>query len=411
MIRVFGLNHQTAPIDVRERIAVGDSELRSALLQLGSGVILSTCNRTEIYVPSADPTASAQAKDYFKDRLSAIASADLPPIYDLEGVKALRHLFAVAAGLDSMVIGEQQILGQIRVALSQAIDASVAGPILTRVFRDAIRVGRRARHETFIARHSLSISYAAVELARRTLGDLRGLQVLVVGAGETGELTARALVENGVGVFAVANRTLDRATALANQYGGVAAPLTDIATLLQRADIVISSTEAPHYVITRGDIAAAMADRGDRPLFIVDIALPRDVEPAARSIPGVQLHDLDDLRALCEHNLDRRRKEIQKVQALIDDEASQVVRWWDSLDSIPLVIDLRAHADRIRRDELQQALGQLSHLTDADRAVIQSLSRAIVNKLLHNPTVKLKSDRRVNLAGLQDLTRELFGLE
>ncbi len=410
MIRVLGLNHRTSTVAHRERIAVNEADLPAVLEQIRAGVVLSTCNRTEVYLASTDSVALAHAKAFFSDRLPGDLPDDIPPVYDLHGDNAVRHLYSVAAGLDSMVLGETQILGQVRSALDAAVLAGTAGPVLTHVFREALRVGRRARQETFIARHSLSVSYAAVELAKSVLGDLRGRQVLVVGAGETGELTAKALVANGVGVLSVANRTVERAQILADQHGGEAVPLTSIPTLLHRADIVIASTDAPDYVVTLADVRAAMTERLDRPLFVIDIALPRDVDPRVRQVAGVTLYDLDDLKARCEHNRERRRDEVERVHAIIDEETERMARWWKSRAVVPTIVDLRAHAERVRREELDEALARLRQLTAEECQIVDSLSRAIVNKLLHRPTVALKAGRDGGLDGQADVIRELFGL-
>jgi glutamyl-tRNA reductase len=410
MLRVIGLNYQNAPVDVRATVIVAKHDLPDVLRRIGTAVVLSTCNRTEIYVPEFDEGAAERATGFFITHLGPFA-ADRDVLYDWRGATALRHLCAVAAGLDSMVIGESQILGQVKEALLAAVAAGTAEPRLTRAFRAALRVGRRARHETFIGHHPLSVSRAAVELARANVGELVGKRVLVVGAGEMGELTAQALVDNGVGVYAVLNRTIERARDLANRYGGIAAPLATAEELLREADIVIASTDSPEPVIAARVVRAAMAARPDQPLFIIDIAVPRDVEPTVRSIDGVYLCDLDDLKARCEHNRHRRHDEIARVDTIVEQELDRLASWWESQSTLPTVVELRSRAEQARRAELDEALTRLQHLSREDQAVVDDLSRAIVNKLLHEPTVGIKRAGERGRPELVDLARELFGLE
>src|SRR5579883_3482186 len=344
MLVLTGLSFRSAPIELREKVAFGADELAPALRALGSGIILSTCNRTEIYQEAGAPGGELTPVQLLDLRAGDARSEVRRHLYHLDGEHAIRHLFAVAAGLDSMVLGEPQILGQVRTALNAAEAAGAAGPILAHVFRQAIRVGRRARDETFIGRHAVSVSSAAVELARRVFGRLEGCRALVIGAGEMGELTVRTLADHGVGVVAVANRTLDRARALAGRFGGEALALDDLADALAAADIVISSTDAARFVIQVDDVRRALAERGGRPLFIIDIAM-------------------------------------------------------------------RERAEQIRRAELSEALARLGHLSEADRASIEALTRAIVAKLLHRPTVRLKELAAADDEAAIELVRDLFSLE
>ncbi len=411
VLSVVGLNYRSAPVELRERIVVSDAELPSALLALGHGIILSTCNRIEVYQVTGE-SATLSAAEYLCQRCREVDPSGQLHLYHLSGAAAARHLYDVAAGLDSMVLGEPQILGQIRAALDAAEDANTAGPVLAHVFRDAIRVGRRARAETFIGRHAVSISYAAVELAKNVFGKLHGCRALVVGAGEMGELTVKTLVDHGVGSVAVINRTLDNATALAQRFAGEAASLTELVPVLAASDIVISSTDAPGYVIGQTEVERAMQRRDGRPLFMIDIAVPRDVDPAVRTLSNVFLYDIDDLQTLCEMNREQRQREAQRVRRIIEDETRRFVRWWHSRQVIPTVIALREQAEQARQSELAEAMAKLKHLSDADRAVVADLSRAIVQKLLHHPTVRLK-----DLAGDEfadrttlELAQDLFGL-
>lgn len=411
MLTVVGLSFRSAPVELREKILIGEDELASALQALGHGVILSTCNRTEIYQATDTADRSLDALAFLERRFSGLEAAFRPHLYELEGSRAVRHLYAVAAGLDSMVLGEPQILGQVRAALDAAEAAGTAGPVLSRVFRQAVRVGRRARAETFVGRHAVSISYAAVELARRVFGRLDGCRALVVGAGEMGELTARTLVDHGVGVVAVANRTLENASALAARFGGEAVALDRVVPSLAASDIVITSTDAPGYVIDRADVRSAIAGRDGRPLFLIDIAVPRDVDPAVRSLDRVFLYDIDDLKALCDLNREGRRREVNGVQQIIDGEAARFESWWKTRRVIPTVVALREHAEQARQEELSEALRKLRHLSDADQATVDALTRALVAKLLHRPTTWLKGAAD----GVDDeairLVRDLFGID
>ncbi|HEX5416920.1 MAG TPA: glutamyl-tRNA reductase, partial [Chloroflexota bacterium] len=301
-------------------------------------------------------------------------------------------------------------------ALDAAIRVASATPVLVHAFHDALRVGRRARSETFIGRHAVSVSYAAVELARGVFGRLQGCQAVVVGAGETGELTARTLVEHGVTISAVANRTLENAQRLATGFGGRAVGLGDLPSVLATADILVSATDAPGYVVTRSAVADATAARDARPLFLFDIAVPRDVDPRCAELPNVILYGIDDLRAHCDANQDRRSREATRVRAIVDDEVGRFLRWESTRAVLPTVIALRARADEIREAEVVEARARLRRALLAENggdpaqieAILDDLSRALVNKLLHDPTVRLKANPEE--ATLRDAVVELFGL-
>lgn len=409
-LRVVGLNHESSSLETRERAAVGASVLPEALETIGDGVILSTCNRTEVYRLASDDETTDPAETFFARRLGDASDGKAPHLYRLEHITALRHLFAVAAGLDSLVVGEAQILGQVRSAIDAARAAGKADDHLVRIFHQALRVGRRARAETFIGRHAVSVSYAAVELARSVLGNLREAKVLVVGAGEMGELTARVVVEHGAVVAGVANRTLAHAEAITARVGGQAVGLERLADAIAESDIVISSTDAPDYVVSRDAVAAAVARRRARPLLIVDIAVPRDVDPSVCNLDGVHLYDMDDLRAHCSHNQEQRRREVREVQRIIDAEVERFEAWWRTLPALPSVLSLRQGAEQIRLVELEEALARLRHLSPADRAVVDQLSRAIVNKLLHAPTVHLKDFAAAGDLASIDVVREAFDI-
>ena len=410
ILSVVGVSYRSTPLELREKLLVGESELAEALVDLGHGVVLSTCNRTEIYQVADGPEGVDRVCHFLATRSGVPSEALRPNLYHLVGEEAARHLYAVAAGLDSMVVGEPQIMGQVRGALRAAMAAGTAGPILTHVFREALRVGKRARSETFIGRHAVSVSYAAVELARQVFGKLTECRALVVGAGEMGELTTRTLVSHGVGVVAVANRTIANAATLADRFGGSVVTFDRLVPALSAADIVISSTDAPGYVISRADLELAALGRDGRPLFIIDIAVPRDVEPTVRTVPNVVLYDIDDLQSLCNLNREERQRESRKVYDIIDAEAARLTDWWQTRQAIPTIVELRAQADAVRRVELAEAFGKLADLSTEQRAVVDDLTRAIVAKLLHQPTMRLKDLARQADRGSIDLLRSMYGL-
>ena len=410
MLTAVGLSFRSAPVELREQLAIGETELVSALGDLGHGVILSTCNRTEVYQAVGNVDRIRDAAHFLRQRFGEVETSLRPHLYELEGERALRHLYSVAAGLDSMVLGEPQILGQVRSALEAAEAAGTADPLLSHAFRQAIRVGRRARAETFVGRHAVSVSFAAVELARQVFGDLDGCRALVVGAGEMGELTVRTLVDHGVGVVAVANRTLAHATALADRFGAEAVSLEGVVPSLATSDIVITSTDAPGYVFDRSELTSAMAAREGRPLFIIDIAVPRDVNPNVRGLDDVHLYDIDDLKALCDLNREGRQRETHRVQRIIDAEVDRFCDRWRARQAVPTIVALRDQAERARQAELAEALSKLRHLSDADRATVDALTRAIVAKLLHRPTIALKNAASQASDDALHLAREMFGL-
>jgi glutamyl-tRNA reductase len=411
VLSVVGVSHQTTPVELRVRITFGESELPDALKTLGHGVILSTCNRTEVYSTDDWHSIDQAIGPFLSSRLNEGSDALAPHLYVLHGESAVRHLFAVASGLDSLVLGESQILGQVRHAIDIAQATGTAGPVLVRAFGEALRVGRRARTETFIGRHAVSVSYAAVQLARQIFGQLAGCRVLVVGAGEMGELTTRTLVSQGVGSLAVVNRSLAHAETLAARFGGRAMSFDNLVPALRESDIVISSTDAPGYVISRSAAAEAIAERSDRPLFLIDIAVPRDVDPDVRSLPNVHLYNIDDLRALCDYNRQARQGELQQVQSIINEETARFASWWRIRAAVPTIRALRDRAEQIRQAELTEALAGLRHLDENDRQIVDALTRAIVNKLLHQPTVHLKSSTGAGDETVIASVWDLFGLQ
>ena len=404
-----GLNHATAPVEEREKLAFSTEELPAALADLSArlsgAVLLSTCNRTELYT-----TAAAGSPDdaTFIGLLSAEKSAAIDPgcFYVHRHEKAAGHLFRVAAGLDSMVIGESQILGQVRDAMSAATNAATLNGVLSRLFHSAISVGKRARTQTAIGRQAVSVSSAAVALAERTLGDLSDRTVLVISAGSTGKLAARSLARNDRSRILVANRTHDRAVELARNIGSNASGLSfdGLPAALAEADIVISGTAAEGFLLGPDQVRPAAAARNGRPLLLIDIAVPRDIDPAVRAIPGVQLFDIDDIEAVSGDG-NARSREVRRAEAIIEEEVAAFMDWWRSLDVVPVIAALRARAETIRERELERALRRLPALDDDARRRIEAMTQAIVKKMLDRPIARLKDghDAGLYMEALQDL--------
>ena len=410
-ILAIGVNHQTANLALREQLAVGPEEMNEALetmrLRVGNGVILSTCNRSEVYGLMPTVAKGAESLKGFLTAYHRVARRDIEPhLYVYSQRKAVRHLFRVASGLDSLILGEAQILGQVRDAYGAASRAGLAGGTLARLFHHALRVGKRARRETNIGRNALSVSRAAVELARRALGDLRNKHALVVGLGDAGRLTAQALSDAGVADITVTNRTYQRAVDMANQLGGRAVPMDDLDEMMEETDIVVSATGSPGYVITPEMVARARVSN-DRPLFLIDIAVPRDIDPAVKAIPEVHLYDIDDLEIVAEANRRLREQEAQKVEGIVEEEVAQFMEWLSSLEVIPTVAAIRERADTIRAQELTRVLKRLPDLDLEEQRKLAAFSKALVKKLMHQPIASLKETR--NPAHTQ-ATRELFDL-
>ena len=414
---LVGLSHKTAPVAIREKLSL-DGDCQTGALQtlstvgsIGEAVILSTCNRTEVYAVASDHEAGVDEIVTFLADEHDIDRAELSRyLYVITGEPVVRHLFRVVASLDSMVVGEAQILGQAKSAYDLALSAGTTGRALNRLFRQSFEVGKRVRTETAIGESAVSISYAAVELAKKVFDSLEGRTVLVVGAGEMSELTLRHLVSNGVRRVYVVNRTFERAEEMAGRFNGIAAPYEQLYDRMRESDIVISSTAATDYVITKRDLAPVARSR-TRPLFLIDIAVPRDIDPAANDLGGVFLYDIDDLSGVVEANLEERMAEARRAEGIIDEEIGTFYTWLDSMDVVPTVAAIRAKAEVIRELELEKALRRLD-LSEKELKTIDALTCAIVNKMLHGPTARLKKaaagrDGYVYL----DIARELYGLD
>ena len=400
---LVGTSHHHAPIEVRERLVPG-ADIVDELAPSGEAVCLSTCNRTELYL-AGDEDAEGRAKR----ALTALAGAEVEPLlYRLHDEAAALHLFRVAAGLDSLVPGEGEILGQVRTSY----EGGHVGPLLDRLFRQALHVGKRVRAETAIGESPTSVPAAAAALAQQVFGELSGRRVLVIGAGKTGEQAARSLLARGAEIAAVANRGRARASELVRRVGGRAIELEEIEAELTGADVVISATSSTEIVLGREAVARALSARRGAPLFLIDIAVPRDLDPAIDDLEDCYLYDIDDLQEVVDASLASRRQEGESAEAMVAQEARSFGSWLASLDVVPAITQLRARAEEIRRAELVRAEGRLGRLSAADRNVVESLTSQIVNKLLHLPTVRMKEAAAgADGAVYADAVRRLFDLD
>jgi glutamyl-tRNA reductase len=413
-----GVSHRTAPVAFRERLALlgpAAAELLAEAVEhptVSEAVTLATCNRTELYIAAADPAHGERVALALLARRAGVPPAVLRRHgYVLRGAEVAGYLFTVAAGLDSAVVGESQILGQVRRAHELALELGAAGTLTGRLFADAVSTGRRVRARTPVARAAVSVSSVAVEIAREQFDDLGDRRILVVGTGKSGELTAKALADRGAAVVVLANRCAQRAQALADEYG-IAIGLEQLSEELERADAVISATASPHHLITREQVAAAMARRDGRRLLIVDIALPRDVEPEAGEIDGVTLVDLDELQRRAARNLSARLAHVGPAQAIVRDEAARFERWRSGLAARPTISDLRGHADAIVAGVLRENANRWGVLSAADHERIELVARTVAQRLLHAPTARLRRAAQEDADGaLIDGARALFALD
>ena len=393
---------------MRERLAFGADELADALPRFGSpAVVLSTCNRTEVYL-SSQHAVKRRAVIGLLCELKGCDDVPQRAFYHLTGLDAARHLFRVSAGIDSMVLGESEILGQVRAAFSAATAANTHSAALSELFHWAIRVGRKARSETRIGWHSVSISSTAVALARRVLGDLSSRTVLVVSAGEAGKLAARSLAESGASRLLVTSRTARRARELAADLGGEPVAFGRLGAAMAEADIVISSSAAPGFLIGKREVARAVARRDERPLLLMDIAVPRDVDPVVAKLPNVHVYDIDDLQELVEQNRKFRRGEVAKVERFVEEGLERFQEWMRARGVVPTVAALRGHADVVRKAEVARTLRRLRDLTPEERAGVEAMANALVKKLLHDPIGRLKGEDGERYVGA---VRELFSLD
>jgi glutamyl-tRNA reductase len=415
---VAGLSHHTAPVELRERLALEPDKLREVLEDLagkevaGELVVLSTCNRVEVYgVADAPGAARAAVFRALGAQRGVALEAIEPALYARTEAEAVVHLFRVTASLDSMVVGEPQITGQVKEAFALAQAAGTVGPVLHAVMAAAFQTAKRVRTETGIGRHAVSVAFAAVELARKIFGELAGRGVLFLGAGEMGEAAARHMGELGALPLYVANRTAARAEALARALGGRVLPFEHALRALAEVDIAIASTAAPEPIVGPAAVQAALAGRGTRPLFLIDLGVPRNVDPAVRELDGVFCYDVDDLQAVVDANLRERQREAQRAEALVAREAAKFMARRADLEVVPTIVSLRDKLEAIRAAELERALARVPGASEQTRRAMEALSQAIVNKVLHAPVVKLKASSRAGHGRRWiALISELFGL-
>lgn len=418
-IHCLGINHTTATVSLRERLAFNEESLRATLARLGCGevdgplnelAILSTCNRTEIYAVS--PRLQAEDLELFLSEARQMPAEEFRPhLYHFFDKDAIRHLLRVASGLDSLVLGEPQILGQVTGALELARGAGSSGPLLSRLFQSAIHAGKRARTETHIARNPASVSSLAASLAEKSVYNLANAQIVILGAGEMAELAVEALRKRGAVKVLVLNRTLERAETLARRWQAQASTFERMGEALSVADVLISSTGAPHTIINPGMVERIMKERPARPLVMIDIAVPRDIDAECSAIPDVKVYDMDSLHTRLEHSLAEREAEVPKVELILNEELAGFMAYFNSLDMLPLIAEVRQQAEAIRQAELDKTLRRLPDLTEAERARIDALTQALVKKLLEAPTTHLRA--QANLPTAPDyahIARTLFGL-
>ena len=418
LITVVGLNHKTAPVEVREKLSFQETQLADSLrlLKRLDGVkesaILSTCNRVEVYSVFKSETSNTENILQFLSEFHQVPLETFRHcVYALSDAHAIRHIFRVASSLDSMVVGEPQILGQFKDAYGLATRNKATGLILNRLFHKAFSVAKRVRTETRIANSAVSISFAAVELAKKIFDDLSACRVLLIGAGEMCELAAKHFINAGIYEIYITNRTFNRAIALAEDFGGQAVPFTDYAALFEKVDIILTSTGATEPIVTADTVAAAMKRRKNRPMFFIDIAVPRDVEQKVNDLSNVYLYDIDDLKEVVTANQQEREKEARKAEKIIEEEVAQFLHWMDNLEIVPTIRLLRERADAIRKAELKKTLGKLKNLSEKDQQAIDRLTQSIVNKLLHGPSVMLKQTEQNGAGGaVVETIRKMFKL-
>jgi len=398
-VLVAGLNHNTADIEVREKVAFNGSKLQEGLVELKNlpyvdeVVILSTCNRMELYAGVKD---TEKASESIKTFISGFHNIDRSlldkAIYVYDDVDAVRHIFRVASSLDSMVIGEPQILGQLKEAFEFALEKKTTGILLNKLMKKAISVAKRVRSETRIAENAVSISFAAVELAKKIFADLSEKVVMLLGAGEMAELAAKHLMSSGVKEIIVANRRYERACELSKEFSGRPVALDNFLREMVHSDIVICSTGAPNYIVVKEQMQKVMKERKQRQVFIIDISVPRNIDPKINDVDNVYLYNIDDLQGIVDANMFERKKEAEKAERIIEEEIEPFFQWLSSIDSVPTIVALREKMEKIKNDEIEKLLNRLPDLDEKQRKAIEYMASSIVNKLIHPPTIALKKD-------------------
>ncbi len=415
---IVGLNHKTSPVEIREKLSFPAQTIGEPLKKLtghyglNEGVILSTCNRVEVLAITSDMEKGVwQIKRFLADFHSIPLEKLDEHLYVHCGEAAVKHLLRVAAGLDSMVVGEPQILGQVKDSYSYAVEHNTAGVIVNKLYHKVFQVAKRIRTETKIGESAVSISFAAVELARKIFGDLSGKTVMLIGAGEMAELAAKHLINNGIKEIIVANRTYEKAVELVKGFGGTAIMFREFAHYLKNADIVIASTGATTFIIKPDMVQEVMRERKQKPMFYIDISVPRNIDPLVNNIDNAYVYDVDDLQGVVSSNIAERNKEAEAAERIIIEEIDNFYRWIKSLDVVPTIIALRQTCDQIRKAELARSLPSLSSLTEKDQKVLDAMTSAIVNKILHHPVTHLKKEANKVEGDLYiDTIRKLFDL-
>jgi glutamyl-tRNA reductase len=414
---VLGVSHKTAPVEVRERLALPDGRAADFLRDLRGtadvreAVAISTCNRTELYLVVGDPVEAESTVLAMLASQAAIRPTTLAPaIYSHRNCDAARHLYRVTAGLESMIVGENEVQGQVKRAFEAALAQDMTGPLTNHLFKAALEAGKRVRTETGIGARALTLPAVAVALARELLGALRGREVVIIGTGETSELAARALADSGVRAVFVASRRRDRAVSLARRYGGSSVSFDELPQALERADIVVSATSSPHLLLEAAELAEVMKGRVGRPMLLIDLAVPRDIDSECAEIEGVSLYDIDDLQAVITRNRRVRQAEARTAEGILEEEIQHFAAWLGSLEVLPTVAALRARADEIAAQVVRENEGKWETASARDLERVRMLARAVVSRVLHDPTLRMKefSDDRVHMR--MALVRELFGL-
>ncbi len=413
----LGISHKTAPVALRERLAFTESEASefaleaTATAEVNEAVVISTCNRTEVYLVVGDPMRAESDVLGLLARHAAIRPTELAEvIYSPRNCDAARQLYRVTAGLESMIVGEAEIQGQVRRAHEAAMRAGCTGALSNRLFAAALTAGKRVRTETGIGSSRVSVPSVAVDLALSVLDTLQRRHVVILGAGETSELTARALADRGADTIFVANRHADRALSLAQRFGGSVVGLDDLPDQLLEADIVLSSTSSPHPIVGREELELVMRERSERPLLLIDIAVPRDIDPGCGQLEGVSLYDIDDLQAVVESNLSTRAAETPQALEIVEEEIHRFARWLGQRDTLPTISALREHGNTLVEQVLAENAGRWESASPRDLARVEAIARAVMSRLLHEPTIRMRSlseDR--GHAGLE-MVRELFAL-
>ncbi len=419
-IITVGLSHKMAPIELRELLAVPDSRMGEALKRLMTysgvreGMLLQTCNRVEVYavVDQVESGFSAIQNFLVDSHLSLSAEQLLPHLYWHSGDRTIAHLFRVTASLDSMIVGEPQILGQVKDAFRSALTHNTSGVILNKLVKKAISVAKRVRNETRIAENAVSVSYAAVELAKKVFGNLSARTVMLVGAGEMAKLAAKHLMNHGVHHVLLTTRDPERARTMADRFQGSPVPFEEFRSEMAKADIVICSTGASHYLISAEDVQRAVRKRMNRPMFLIDVSVPRNIDPAVREVDNAFLFDIDDLEMHVEHNREERQAESVKAEAIAKEEVAVIQKWLQTLVATPTIVALRKRAEEIKQTELDKALGRLNTLSEQDRETIEGLASGIVNKLIHGSLVTLKSAAQSSNGPIYiDAARRFYNLD